>query len=206
MRIVSAQELENWLASGEILEKDARGPKVVALPNGEFLKIFYTRRHPLLARLQPAAKRFARNAHLLNRLGIATPTITETFWLEPQTGLSGCRYKPLAGNSLENLYAAAPDAFNTLLPSLATFIKSLHRKRIYFRSLHLGNILLLPDNRFGLIDFLDMKRHTLPLSTWHTKRNLRHLEGYLRRKKLTHFPFARLLELYETANSGKRVE
>ncbi|MEE4465231.1 toluene tolerance protein, partial [Azotobacter chroococcum] len=47
MRIVSAQELEKWLESGRVLEKDARGPKVVALDDGRFLKIFHTRRHPL---------------------------------------------------------------------------------------------------------------------------------------------------------------
>ena len=27
MRIVTAQELESWLASGKVLEKDAKGPK-----------------------------------------------------------------------------------------------------------------------------------------------------------------------------------
>jgi len=60
MRIVTAQQLESWLATGKVLEKDARGPKVVALQSGQFLKIFHTRRHPLLARLQPAAKAICR--------------------------------------------------------------------------------------------------------------------------------------------------
>ena len=46
MRIVTAQELENWLMEGKVLEKDARGPKVLALADGSFLKIFYTRRRP----------------------------------------------------------------------------------------------------------------------------------------------------------------
>ncbi|MCG4452267.1 toluene tolerance protein [Pseudomonas sp. MMS21-TM103] len=197
MRIVTAQELESWLTSGKVLEKDARGPKVLALPDGHFLKIFHTRRHPLLARLRPAAKHFARNAHLLNALGIATPTVTETFWLDPKSGLSGCLYRPLPGTSLESLYTASPEAFNDLLPRLAIFIRTLHRKKIYFRSLHLGNILLLPDDSFGLIDFLDLKRNVLPLSAWHTKRNLKHLESYLNRKNLTNFPLKKLLKLYK---------
>jgi len=54
MRIVTAQELENWLTSGKVLEKDVRGPKVVALGNGLFLKIFYTRTPCSLACGQPA--------------------------------------------------------------------------------------------------------------------------------------------------------
>ena len=196
MRIVTAQELESWLTSGKVLEKDARGPKVVALPDGRFLKIFHTRRHPLLARLRPAAKHFARNAHLLNASGIATPTVTEVFWLDKSLGLSGCLYRPLPGTSLEALFHQAPDKLQTVLPNLAAFVRQLHREKIYFRSLHIGNILLLPDGRFGLIDFLDLKQHTLPLTSWHIKRNLRHLQSHLCRQKLTGFPTEKLIQLY----------
>ncbi|MDX1722081.1 MAG: toluene tolerance protein [Pseudomonas sp.] len=197
MRIVTAQELESWLTSGKVLEKDARGPKVVALDNGLFLKIFHTRQYPWLARLQPAAKRFERNAHLLKQLGIASPSIEETFWLDPGRGLSGCIYSPLPGIALEQVYSDCPQRFNELLPRLAEFIKHLHGKRVYFRSLHLGNILLLPDERFGLIDFLDMKRNLLPLNAWQIQRNFKHLENYLGRKKLEGFPLRELLKLYE---------
>lgn len=196
MRIVTAQELESWLASGEVLEKDARGPKVVALTNGLFLKIFHTRRHPLLARLQPAARRFARNAEHLLQTGTPAPQVQEVFWLDSSIGLSACLYHPLPGQSIEQLYRQAPQQVGTLLPSLARFIRQLHQRGIYFRSLHLGNILLLPDGRYGLIDILDLQLKRRALNGWLVQRNFRHLRNYLKRRKLNNFPLRELIAHY----------
>ena len=50
MEIVSANQLEDWVTHGEVLEKDSRGVKVVRLADGRLLKIFRRRRHPLLYR------------------------------------------------------------------------------------------------------------------------------------------------------------
>lgn len=197
MRIVTAQQLENWLTSGKVLEKDGRGPKVVALENGLFLKVFYTRRHPLLARLQPAARRFASNALRLQALGIAAPKIVELFWIDRNLGLSGCLYEPLPGQSVEQIFIHNPQQGMQLLSSLAAFIRHLHRKGIYFRSLHLGNILQLPSGDYGLIDILDMQHKRRPLNNWQIKRNFQHLHHYLKRKQLADFPLEQLLALYQ---------
>lgn len=199
MRIVATQQLENWLSNGKVLEADARGPKVVALDNGLFLKIFHTRRHPLLARLQPAARRFARNAERLRRLGIAAPETQDLFWLDRPTGLSACIYQPLPGRSIEELYCADPDNVRTMLPELGAFIRRLHQKGIYFRSLHLGNILLLPSGQYGLIDILDLQFKRGPLSGWLVQRNLQHLRHYLARRKLPQFPLDELILCYQRA-------
>ncbi len=204
MRIVTAQELESWLASGKVLEKDARGPKVVALENGLFLKIFHTRRQPWLARLRPAATRFACNAERLRLAGVPVPEVLEQLWLNRQTGLSACLYRPLPGQSIEQLYLQAPQHAEQLLPSLASFIYQLHRSGIYFRSLHLGNILLLPDGGHGLIDILDLQCKRRPLSPWLVQRNFRHLKHYLSRRKLTDFPIDSLIAHYQLC-AGRRV-
>lgn len=196
MRSVTAQEFDRWLASGRVLEADARGPKVVALENGHFLKIFHTRRTLLLARLQPAATRFSRNADLLHELGVPAPTVIERFWINRHQALSGCIYVPLPGVSIDKLYINSPAQLETILPNLAAFIRSLHTKKLYFRSLHIGNIMLLPDSQFGLIDFLDLKRNFLPLSQWQINRNFRHLSNHLSRRNLANFPQDRLLQLY----------
>lgn len=196
MRSVSAEELQRWMSNGQVLERDARGPKVVHLSNGLFLKIFHTRKAIPLARLMPPAQRFARNAELLHRLGIAAPEIMETLWIDRSKGLSGCLYRPLAGQSLEQLLRQDAKQLELLLPALAQFILELHAKRLYFRSLHLGNILRVSDSEFGLIDFLDLRQKTLPLSRWQVQRNFRHLDNYLRRRRLTHFPIKTLEQLY----------
>jgi hypothetical protein len=62
--------------------------------------------------------------------------------------------------------------------------------------LHLGNIIKIDENHFGLIDFLDLRQKTLPLTRWHVRRNFRHLENYLRRRKITNFPIQKLEQLY----------
>lgn len=202
MRIVTAQELESWLASGEVLEKDARGPKVVMLANGLFLKIFHTRRQPWLARLRPAAKRFAYNAERLRQTGIPAPVVVELLWLDRQAGLSACLYHPLPGKSIEQLYRQAPQQAAQLLPSLASFIYKLHRRGIYFRSLHLGNILLLPDGDHGLIDVLDLQYKRRSLNSWLVQRNFQHLRHYLSRRKLTDFPIESLIMHYQSCGRG----
>ncbi len=199
MRIVTAQELESWLTTGEVLEKDARGPKVLSLTSGLFLKIFHTRRHPLLARLQPAARRFAENANLLRTLGVAAPKIVDLFWLDKAIGLSGCLYEPLPGQSIEQLHYAAPEQTEKLLRPLACFIRHLHQQGIYFRSLHLGNILQLPNGGYGLIDILDMQYKRRSLNSWQIKRNFQHLRHYLKRKQLADFPIEKLIALYQMA-------
>lgn len=197
MRIVTAQELESWLAGGKVLEKDARGPKVLALESGLFLKIFHTRRHPLLARLRPAAKRFANNALRLQSLGVAVPQVVELFWINRDIGLSGCLYEPLPGQSVEQIFINNPQQCIQLLGSLAAFIRHLHRQGIYFRSLHLGNILQLPSGDYGLIDILDLQHERRPLNNWQIKRNFQHLRHYLKRKQLADFPLEQLLALYQ---------
>lgn len=200
MRIVSAQELENWLSNGRIVEKDGRGPKVVALPDGQLLKIFRPRRRLWLARLRSQAQRFAENAEKLQALGIATPHISEQGWLDHETAVSFCLYQPLPGTSIDKLFLHERQQFMELLPELARFIRELHAKGIYFRSLHLGNILLLPEGGFGLIDFLDLRIKNRPLGSFLIKRNLRHLHGYLKRSRIEDFPWRELLNLYTQAS------
>jgi len=133
MRIVTAQELENWLVEGKVLEKDARGPKVLALADGSFLKVFYTRRRPFLARLFPYAERFAKNLAVLRDSGFNVPEIIETFWLDKNAGLSGCLYQPLPGVSLESVFRTDPSVMSRHLPALAKlYEKACTEKGIYF--------------------------------------------------------------------------
>ncbi|MDG1582584.1 toluene tolerance protein [Pseudomonas sp. GOM6] len=199
MRIVTARELESWLTSGQVLERDTRGPKVVALPDGRFLKIFHTRRTALQSRLWPAARRFLHNTERLRARGVATPGISEIFWLNRDKGLSACLYTPLPGESLEKLLHDDAPKLELELPALATFIRHLHSQGIYFRSLHLGNILLIAPGRFGLIDVLDLRCYPFPLNRGLVRRNFEHLRSYLQRRKLEHFPLDRLLALYQTS-------
>lgn len=201
MRIVSANELQNWLQNGEVLEQDSHGPKVVHLADGSFLKIFRSRR-PLLARWLPEAVRFQRNAERLQQLGIPTPQIEECAWLNRDQVISACRYQPLAGTPLDKLFHQQRPLFDAQLPALAAYIHSLHQKGIYFRSLHLGNILLTAERQFGLIDFLDIRFKRGPLRRALVRRNFAHLQNYLQRRKVQNFPWDELLAAYRVVSSS----
>lgn len=205
MRIVAARELQDWLAHGTVLEKDSRGPKVVHLDNGLILKIFHTRRHPWFARLNPPAQRFAQNANTLHELSIPAPKVVENVWLDRVKGLSACIYQPLPGASLESVLKESPERMQQLLPALAVFILTLHNSGIYFRSLHLGNILHISGNNFGLIDFLDLTKKPRKLNKWETKRNLEHLRNYLQRRKVNNFPIDALIHHYYFASQSQEA-
>ncbi|WP_339408811.1 lipopolysaccharide kinase InaA family protein [Pseudomonas sp. EA_35y_Pfl2_R5] len=202
MRIVTANELQDWLSAGEVLEKDTKGPKVLRLPQGEILKIFRSRRAPLLVRWRPDALRFAEHAQRLQALGIATPLIKECYWIDHKQGVSACMYAPLQGTSLDRLFKDSRVEFETVLPRLASYIHHLHQQGIYFRSLHLGNVLLTPSGDFGLIDFLDMRFKRQPLGSRMIRRNFQHMHNYLQRRKVQDFPWRQLMDHYERARSA----
>ena len=202
MRIVAANELQDWLSQGELLEKDSRGAKVVRLPNGQLLKIFRSRRLPLIARLRPDAQRFAERAGRLKALGIETPEIKECGWIDRDEAVSFCLYVPLQGTPLDTLFNNSRTEFDALIPALAGYIRHLHQLGIYFRSLHLGNILLTADGGFGLIDFLDIRFKGRPLGRMLIKRNFQHLHGYLVRRKVKNFPWDELTQAYAHASKS----
>jgi Lipopolysaccharide kinase (Kdo/WaaP) family len=203
MRTVTANEFQDWLAHSEVLEKDSHGVKVLRRDDGRYLKIFRSRRHPLLVRLLPEAQRFAQHAQRLQQMEILTPQILEAVWIDRRNGISACLYHPLQGRTLEQLYHQDPANLERMIPALAQYILRLHRKGIYFRSLHLGNILHATEQPFGLIDFLDIRFKWFPLGPWQVKRNFAHLRSYLQRRRLVAFPLERLIADYEALRTSQ---
>lgn len=202
MRIVTAKEFQDWLSHGEVLEKDSHGAKVIRLTDGKLLKIFRSRRLPLLARLRPDAARFEDRANRLQAIGIQTPRIDQVCWIDRSQLVSACLYEPLAGQPLDHIFRDSRDQFDVLLPQLAAYIYLLHQRGIYFRSLHLGNILRTPDGGFGLIDFLDIRFKDKPLGRMLIRRNFQHLHNYLLRRQVKDFPWKELMTAYEATSKA----
>ena len=66
-------------------------------------------------------------------------------------------------------------------------------QRLSYRSLHLGNIVVTPDNQMGLIDVADMRFLRAPLNPELARRNLQHFARYIAREKLNErFPMQAL--------------
>jgi tRNA A-37 threonylcarbamoyl transferase component Bud32 len=173
MRLLSKTEFDQLADGAGELERDAFGVKVLLCADDRIVKLFRIKRLLSLATIYPYSLRFRRNALRLSQRGIKTVTVEQVFYCHA-IRRHGLVYRLLPGDSLADLLKAHPDRFD-LLERLAEYMALLHEKGIYFRSLHLGNVLLLEHGELGLIDVADMRFANRPLSGRQRGRNFQHL-------------------------------
>jgi tRNA A-37 threonylcarbamoyl transferase component Bud32 len=173
LQILEHDEYLALRADARVLTRDRYGDKVLALADGTILKLFRRKRLISSAAWYPYARRFADNARALAARGIPCPEVTGLYRL-PSIRREAVRYRPLAGKTLRQLVRAGADA-RDLRARLGRFVAGLHQAGIYFRSLHLDNIVLCAGGEFGLIDIADMSAGRRALSASRRRRNLRHL-------------------------------
>lgn len=189
---LSQADFDQLTHGARILEADSHGAKVYLLGDGNILKVFRRKRLISSALLRPYSQRFIDNATRLEHLGIPTLKVISHHKL-PQPGRTAVLYRPLPGDTLSQRSDQPGFSWDPLLPALIDLIRHLHAAGVYFRSLHLGNVVVTPDQRLGLIDIADMRFLRAPLSARMARRNVQHLANYLEREGLdSHFPLARL--------------
>jgi tRNA A-37 threonylcarbamoyl transferase component Bud32 len=160
-------------ADARVLERDHYGEKVLALADGSYLKLFRRKRLISSAAWYPYAKRFAENALALAERKIPCPGVIGLYRI-PGVRRDAVRYRPLEGQTLRQLVRSGADAAG-LRAQLGRFVAELHGAGVYFRSLHLGNIVLTPAGTLGLIDIADLRAGKRPLPAHRRRRNLQHL-------------------------------
>ncbi len=173
--------LETWQRvreGAQVVEADPWGDKVLLLPDGTYVKLFRRKRLISSAAWYPYARRFADNALALAARGIPCPRVIDVLRI-PAIERDAVHYHPLPGRTLRAIvreriqadeYACLHDAFNL-------FVRRLHDQGIYFRSLHLGNVVMTPLGELGLIDISDIRVHRRALSRFWRMRNLRRMEA-----------------------------
>jgi len=140
------------------------------------LKIFRVRHKISGSRIYTHARRFFRNAERLHQRGVNTVTCKRLYHLSNSDD-TAVLYSPLAGYTVRKLLDG--NLLNQDMASaLGAFIACLHQSGIHFRSLHMGNILVMPDGQYGLIDISDMSIYPWPLFCNTRVRNFRHLCRY----------------------------
>ncbi len=188
---LTEQSFQNLTLGTHVIERDSHGPKVYLFENGDYLKVFRRKRLLSSALLTPYSVRFWKNAERLEQLGIPTVKPLKLFKLS-KPGWTAVRYQALEGVTLKAIH----EQFHhdgQRLEQLAELFKTLHRKGVYFRSMHLGNIILTPSGQLGLIDIADLTFQSRALSRNKTQRNLAHFERYLKYNGLREsFPFEEL--------------
>ncbi|QSL90847.1 hypothetical protein JWV26_13785 [Ectopseudomonas toyotomiensis] len=179
MQRLSADQLQVLMHDSTVLEQDGLGPKVLRLLDGSYLKLFRKRRLFSSETLKPYAMRFSENARRLQRLGFSTPQIIAAYRVEDEVNGTAVHYVPLPGDTLrKTLEEAQPEQQRRLITQFGRLLGHLHEQGVYFRSIHLGNVLVLPNEALGLIDVADMKVGRRPLSLSMRLRNLKHMRRY----------------------------
>jgi len=177
---LSQQELDSLIGGARVLSEDRRGPKVLALPDGRCLKFFRRKRLISSATIYPYANRFLTAAKRLDRCGIPSVRVESVFKV-PTIKRDVVVYRYLEGIPLRQALGDAknhPGEAKRLLIIHAEFLADLHRKGIYFRSIHFNNVVVCPDGRFGLIDISEAYVGSRPLSPGKRARNFRPMLSY----------------------------
>lgn len=171
-------ELSALMDGSTVIEQDGLGLKVVKLRDGTFLKLFRRKQWLSSASLSPYSRRFAQNSLGLSQRQIETPEVLECFRFDD--GSTAVHYRPLPGVTLRQALESAPDgeARARIVRQAGQFIGEMHERGVYFRSLHLGNVLELPDGKLALIDIADMRLFNRPLNSLMRQRNLKHMQRY----------------------------
>ena len=97
----------------------------------------------------------------------------------PSVKRDAVHYHPLEGTTLRSLLRGGldPETEARLKKLFTGFVIRLHALGIYFRSLHLGNVVCTPEGRLGLIDFSDLRIHPWALGRYLRARNMRRMMG-----------------------------
>lgn len=171
------------LAEGaEIIEADHYGEKVLRLRDGSFLKLFRRKRIISSEIYQPYASRFAQNSLSLKARGIPSPDVIATYKIS-SIKKTAVQYHPLPGQTIRQYFSStSPERHADLCRQLGGFIANLHEQGVYFRSLHLGNI-IIHEQTLGLIDIADMRCSIQALPMRKRKRNFHHLLRYQQDKQ-----------------------
>jgi len=180
MQTLSSAELSALSANASVLEFDGLGPKVLKLTDGSFLKLFRKRSVFSRETIKPYAKRFAENAERLQHLGFNSPKIIQVYWLKDPVNKTAVHYWPLPGETLRHvLSSSSSQQRQHLVEKFGELLARLHTSSVYFRSVHLGNVLVQPDGQLGLIDLADMRIGHFALSLRKRQRNLKHMRRYI---------------------------
>lgn len=174
MNSIENQQFLDLREGARVVEEDAHGEKVLQLPDGSYLKLFRRKRLLTSAALYPYAQRFADNTRRLTHLGIPCPRTLAVYRIASILR-DAVHYEPLPGQTIRQLLT---EDNAELRLQLARFIANLHEHGVYFRSLHLGNIVFTPTHTLGLIDVADLRCLDGPLSRRMRLRNFNHLLRY----------------------------
>ena len=194
MKILEEEAYNSLTENTRLLEADKHGPKVLLTNDGKICKLFRCKRTFSSAKLYPYAQRFADNAKLLIEKGIPSVDLIGVYRI-PHLDRDMVVYNFLNGNTLRNVLQKQYSS--DLIHKTACFIARIHDMGVYFRSLHFGNIIILENGEFGLIDVSDMKIKPKSLGVGKRVRNFKAVMRYKEDMEfINEFNFKKFIDVY----------
>ncbi len=175
MQILTDAQLADLVSRSSLLEGEVNKPKVLLDANGYIYKFFYQPDRILSSRtLFPPFKQFAKNSQTLLKRNIQTVSICDTMTAQDKR-FDAIRYQAIEGRDFrEHLKQSDNDDISMIVDIMA----ELHHQGVFFRAIHLGNILHRPNGDYALIDISDCWFSFGPLNAFKRARNLAHLMNY----------------------------
>lgn len=173
MDIISSQEFNAIVKEATIIKygRSLSHPKVLENKN-TIIKLFYRKRRLLSSdRVKPQALRFYRNTLSLNANGYNVPHVFKIQYCVEQR-IFLIYYHKIEGQDIRSL---ASQGHLNIIQDVAKLIANLHQQGIFFRSIHLENLLYKSNGTIALIDISDLKIQSKSLSIYQRYRNLKHL-------------------------------
>lgn len=177
MRRLSRAEYDQLVAGADVIDRDWLGDRVLFTPDGRVVKLFRTKRVFSSDRIWPYARRFVRNANKLADLGFQSVHV-EGCYRCPSQQADVVVYRKLPGLPVRRFFDE-PAEMQLIFERLPIFIAGLHDAGVYFKALHLGNLLHAPGaGDFGLIDVDFMTISRRPVAVRRRVKNFRNMLRY----------------------------
>jgi len=172
MKIISSNEFKALCnrQDAKLLKTTYNRPKLLETSNGKMVKIFYPRNKKFSGVFKsPQAIRFSENSKKLQAKGITVPEV-ESIQYCKANNTHILTYDKMSGTDTRVL--AYKDA--SIIEKIAYYIAKLHEQGVFFRSIHLENI-LYHNGSFALLDIVDVNIKNKPLSLYMRVRNIKHM-------------------------------
>ena len=140
----------------------------------EIIKIFNVRGYISSGFFNTYASRIIKNSIKLKEHEISSIEITNELAFQYNNRLSGVSYKYIPGKTYRDL---GNNITKEMITDLAKYISIIHKKGIYFRAMHLGNI-LLHNKKLFLIDIAKIHFYPWPLFIFTRARAFRRMIKY----------------------------
>ena len=164
----------------------------------EIIKIFNVRGYISSGFFNTYTSRIIKNSIKLKEHEISSIEITNELAFQYNNRLSGVTYKYIPGKTYRDL---GNKITKEMITDLAKYISIIHKKGIYFRAMHLGNI-LLHNKKLFLIDIAKIHFYPWPLFIFTRARAFRRMIKY--QDDIKHFGLINYKNLIsEYMNSSK---